>query len=241
MCQFRPETLQCKDGQSEGCLGPTQVAIVRKIFSPLTYENGTIIYSAMNPGSETRAIDRLYAGKPFSDSRDWFRYVIYSDPEWDPLKFTTRDALASEAMNPSNVRTFPSELRSFQSLGGKLLIYHGGQDQQITSLNTERWYKQLQTSMGATPTELDSFTRFFRVSGMGHCSGGPGAWMIGQSNQKGVAYEPQSNVLAAIVSWVEQGKAPEVLEGTKFVNDSSAAGISFRRRHCKSVMQTSLR
>jgi feruloyl esterase len=233
MCQFRPETLLCKDGQKEDCLNTKQVEMVRKIFSPLAYENGTVIYSAMNPGSETRAIDRLYAGKPFSDSRDWFRYVIYSNPEWEPLNFTTRDAMASEALNPSNVRTFPSELHSFKSAGGKLLIYHGGQDQQITSLNTERWYKHFQKGMGATTAELDSFTRFFRISGMGHCSGGPGAFMIGQGSQKGVPYEPQFNVLAAIVSWVEEGKAPEVIEGTKFVNDSATAGISFRRRHCR--------
>jgi feruloyl esterase len=69
LCKFRPETLQCTGATTENCLTTTQVAAVRKIFSPLAHENGTVIYSAMQPGSETRAIDRLYAGKPFSDSQ----------------------------------------------------------------------------------------------------------------------------------------------------------------------------
>jgi feruloyl esterase len=69
LCKFRPETLLCKGTSSGNCLTTTQVAAVRKIFSPLAYDNGTVIYSAMQPGSETRAIDRLYAGKPFSDSQ----------------------------------------------------------------------------------------------------------------------------------------------------------------------------
>jgi hypothetical protein len=39
------------------------------VFSPLRHEDGTMIYPGMLPGSELRAIDRLYAGKPFSDSQ----------------------------------------------------------------------------------------------------------------------------------------------------------------------------
>ncbi|KAF2432219.1 tannase and feruloyl esterase [Tothia fuscella] len=233
LCKFRSETLQCKNGRTEDCLDSLQVQVVRKVLSPLAYENGTIIYSAMNPGSEGRAIDRLYAGKSFSDSQDWFRYVIYDDPDWDPSGFTTKDAAASELANPFDIRTFPSDLTTFNSTQSKLLVYHGGQDQQITSLNTERWYEHLKHGMNATATELDSFTRFFRISGMGHCSGGPGANMVGQSNQKGVPYEPQSNVLAAIVDWVENGNAPQTIEGTKFVNDNATEGIHFKRKHCR--------
>jgi feruloyl esterase len=158
---------------------------------------------------------------------------VYSNPAWDPLNFTTRDAAAAETLNPFNVRTFPSELNQFNSSGGKLLIYHGQQDQQITSLNTERWYEHLKTGMNATVAQLDEFTRFFRISGMGHCRQGPGAWMIGQSSQNGIPFQGQTNALAAIVDWVEKGKAPDTLEGTKFVNDTMTAGVQFQRKHCR--------
>lgn len=70
---------------------------------------------------------------------------------------------------------------------------------------------------------------------MGHCSGGPGAWQIGQTTLGAVGeeYTPETNVLARIVAWVEQGEAPEWLEGVKYVNDTFSEGVELTRRHCK--------
>jgi len=87
--------------------------------------------------------------------------------------------------------------------------------------------------MGLTSTELDTFYRFFRISGMGHCSGGPGAWKVGQSAIGYSTSDVEDNVLMRMVSWVERGDAPEYIRGTKFVNDTAALGVAFRRRHCK--------
>ncbi|KAF2672972.1 tannase and feruloyl esterase [Microthyrium microscopicum] len=230
LCKFDPTPLACKSGATANCLSTKQVDIVRRVLSPLTYDDGTVIYSAMNPGSEMRAIDRLYSGQPFTDSRDWFRYVIYSDPTWDPFKFSLKDAAASRDANPSNVKTFPDNLDTFKSNGGKMITYHGQQDQQITSLNTQRWYEHLMASTRSTPAQLDEYIRFFRISGMGHCAGGPGAWKIGQSSSAS-PFEPESNVLAAIVDWVEKGNAPESLMGSSAA--SAVDGPVFQRKHCK--------
>jgi len=89
--------------------------------------------------------------------------------------------------------------------------------------------------MSLQPSGVDDFYRFFRVSGMGHCSGGPGAWDIGQQyvNRPVGVSSPQNNVLEAIIAWVEEGQAPEYLEGLKWVNDIPSAGVSLRRRHCR--------
>ena len=83
---------------------------------------------------------------------------------------------------------------------------------------------------------MDNWIRFFRISGMNHCSSGPGAWVLGQSGNSaaaGVPFERQRNVLKAVVDWVEQGEAPEYIEGAKFVNDTVSLGVDFTRRHCK--------
>jgi hypothetical protein len=69
LCEFDPKAIECHGDSTARCLTTMQVDQVRKIFSPLTYEDGTIIYPAMQTGSEMKAIDRLYAGKPFSDSQ----------------------------------------------------------------------------------------------------------------------------------------------------------------------------
>ena len=119
-----------------------------------------------------------------------------------------------------------------------MLIYHGQQDNQITSYNTERFYDYLLRGMHATSDDLDQFLRFFRVPGMFHCNSGPGAWVFGQGGAAaaaGVPFTAQFNVLAALVRWVENGTEVEDVIGTKFLNDSVKLGVAFEHRHCKYV------
>ena len=160
---------------------------------------------------------------------------------WDASTFTVADAAVAEALNPSNIRTWPDDLSTFRDLGGKIISYHGGQDNQITSFNTERFYNYLSRGMQALPSELDEFFRFFRISGMFHCNSGPGDWVFGQGGgaaASGVPFECANNVLAALVKWVEDGVAPDTIEGTKFVNDTVIKGVAFQRRHCRSGHHT---
>jgi len=131
------------------------------------------------------------------------------------------------------VSTWKGDLSSFRNRGGKILTYHGQQDFLISSSNSPRYYNHVSRTMGLTSTELDTFYRFFRISGMGHCSGGPGAWKVGQSAIGYSTSDVEDNVLMRMVSWVERGDAPEYIRGTKFVNDTAALGVAFRRRHCK--------
>ena len=68
LCKFNPGPLLCGSGEAPGttCLSSKQIDVVRKVFEPLTYPDKSIIYPGMQLGSEQRAIDRLYAGKPFN-------------------------------------------------------------------------------------------------------------------------------------------------------------------------------
>lgn len=68
LCNFRPEALMCNENRDADCLTSVQIEMVRKIFRPLYGENGKLIYPAMQPGSEGMAVNKLYAGKPFSYS-----------------------------------------------------------------------------------------------------------------------------------------------------------------------------
>lgn len=68
LCYFLPEILSCAFAVSRDCLTDVQIKILRKVFSPLYGEDGKIIYPAMQPGSEILAVEKLYAGKPFSYS-----------------------------------------------------------------------------------------------------------------------------------------------------------------------------
>jgi hypothetical protein len=69
ICDFRPEAIMCPSTKnSTDCLTPKQVEIVRNVLSPFYDEDGGLIYPAMQPGSEVYAVQKLYAGKPFSYS-----------------------------------------------------------------------------------------------------------------------------------------------------------------------------
>ncbi|KAF2757803.1 feruloyl esterase B [Pseudovirgaria hyperparasitica] len=235
-CNFDPGALLCgSDAVHAGsttCLGTAQVEAVRRIFKPMTGAHGEILYPAMQPGSEDKASEGLYNGAPWPYSLDWYRYVVY-DPSWNGSRMTPRDIQAAESRNPSNIRTFPRQLHEFKARGGKILTFHGQQDNQISSFNSNRLWDRLNIGMSG---DLDSFYRFFRISGMNHCNTGPGAWVFGQGggvSAAGVPFESSQNILAALVDWVEYGRAPEHIVGTKFVNDTVLAGQHFQRRHCK--------
>lgn len=234
LCKFDAETLRCRNNSTANCLNANQVQQLKTIFSDYRYPNGTLIYPAMEPGSEINAVDRLYAGIPFPYSDDWFKYVIYKDPKWNASTFGFAAAEAAESLNPGNIRTYPSGLPQFESRGGKLLMYHGQQDNQISAFNTNRFYEHMRGERSYR--SMDRWARMFRVSGMFHCSSGPGAWVLGQGGnaaQAGIPFQSHQNVLSAIVDWVEKGKGPEYMEGTKFVNDTISLGVDFQRRHCK--------
>ncbi|EFE30954.1 feruloyl esterase, putative [Trichophyton benhamiae CBS 112371] len=240
LCHFNADALLCKSGEETDCLSQVQVDIVRKIFSPLMGEDGGLIYPAMQPGSEELATTKLYAGKPFSYSDEWFKYVIYN-PSWNASTFTIHDAAVAEARNPGGIKTWPTfyDLAEYRERNGKIIVYHGGQDNQITSFNTERYYNYLLQSDGAgSARHLDRFLRIFRISGMFHCSGGPGAWVLGQgggATSEGIEFKGETNVLAALVDWVEKDVAPDTIEGVKFVDDEITSGVSLCRRHCRLV------
>jgi feruloyl esterase len=159
---------------------------------------------------------------------------VYNDPSFDDTDFGVSDITAAQALNPFNVETYPSNLSTFTgSHNGKIIIFHGQQDQQITSFASERFYNHIARGMGLRSCQMDDFLRFFRISGMFHCNSGPGAWMIGQSSSGATGFDPASNVLAAIVQWVEEGIPPDTIEGTKFVNDLASDGVERRRKHCR--------
>ena len=189
----------------------------------------------MNPGGEIMSADGLYNGQPWALSQNWFRYAVYNNQNWDPATYTLADAEFAANVNPGTIRTWPSSLSAFQERGGKVVMFHGGQDNQITSFNSPRFYDHLAEGMSYTSEQMDGFIRFFRISGMFHCNSGPGAWVVGQQGGSAAqgAFDRESNVLAAVVDWVEQGIAPDTMTGTKFVNDSATLGVSFQRRHCR--------
>lgn len=232
-------SLLCSNtANSTACLTDVQANTVREIFSPvINNETNSLVYPAMQPGSELLAQYIYYAGSDFPYTTDWFRYVVYNDPTWDPATLSSADYTAAAAQNSFNIQTWEGDLSAVQDRGAKILHYHGQQDMIISSYNSPRYYEFVSETMGLDSSELDEFYRFFKISGMGHCDGGPGATSIGQDIDYTATLDPEGNVLTAMVRWVEEGIAPDTILGTAYVNESLSTAddpqIAFQRRHCK--------
>jgi feruloyl esterase len=171
LCDYRPESLICGANATDTstCLTGVQAETVRGVFSGLYGENGALVYPRMQPGSELEAAYIVYNGEPFPYTEDWFRYVVYNDPGWDPATLNVKDYTAAAAKDPSGIATWDGDLSKVRDRGAKILHYHGQADPIITSDNSPRYYDHVARTMGLTSGELDGFYRFFRISGMGHC------------------------------------------------------------------------
>jgi feruloyl esterase len=162
------------------------------------------------------------------------RYAIFHNNSlWDARDFTDDMIACATLQNKFRVDTWEGDLSPFRDRGGKLLHYHGLQDALISSENSARYYEHVSSTMHLDSPQLDSFYRYFKISGMDHCEGGSGAWQFGQTPRAASKVEPQDNVIMVMVDWVEKGVAPDTLRGTKHVGDDNQKGVEFTRRHCR--------
>lgn len=231
--QLRPSGLICTgSSDANSCLTAKQIQTVKTVLSPVYNDNGDLVYPRLQPGAEIVASFVLLAGAPFPYTTDWFRYAVYNDTTWSPTTLNGTDYDNAARINPSNIQTWKGDLGEAKK-NTKILHWHGQMDAIISSANSPRYYDYVSETMGLSSDELDSFYRFFTVSGTGHCGGGDGAHVIGQAISEVTTYDPKENILMAIVDWVEKDNAPETIIGTKFINDTQSLGVQFQRAHCK--------
>jgi len=78
---------------------------------------------------------------------------------------------------------------------------------------------------------MHDFYRLFFISGMHHCTTGPGAWNIGQTldTSTSLSTPADHNALLSLVQWVEKDEAPEYLVGTKYTRDNSSLPVLAQR------------
>lgn len=234
LCNPILETLICKPNSKNNrkCITGKQANTVRQALSPLYGANGTLLYPRMQPGSEILTSSAMYSGQPFSYAEDWMRYVVYNNPKYNASNWNIHDATAALNQNPYNIQTWEADMSAFRDAGGKVLTYHGLQDQLISSENSKLYYRRVAETMNLPPDDLDEFYRFFQVSGMGHCNGGDGAYGIGSGYKTYNSDRPENNVLEAMVKWVEEGVAPETIQGAKFA-DGPGSKVQYTRKHCR--------
>lgn len=203
----------CSGARDGTCLTADQKTVLQTIFDGPRTSGGQRIYASFPydagfgasgiPAWEyVAAMDRDSGALGF----------IWQIPPADPVGFsgvtyalnTDIDALYANLFTSNGTYTQsamsfmtppdPTNMQGLRNRGGKIMVYHGVSDPIFSVNDSETWYQGVVQNTG------DNFARFYRVPGMGHCSGGPAT--------------DQFDLLTPLVAWVEQGVAPAEVVAT---------------------------
>jgi len=197
-CRFNPYQLVGKKIQCNGqeiTITRSDAEVVAKIWA------GPGVWSGMQKGTPFYGIANTTEdgteGIPFPISDNWIKDFLLHDPTYDTSTITYADwyrLFAQSKREYANIDTSNPNLTAFRAAGGKLITWHGEADELIFPAGTKDYYQRVDA---ATPGHTEDFYRLFMAPGVGHCAGGTGP--------------APTDPLAAVVTWVEQGRAPETL------------------------------
>lgn len=174
------------------------------VFPGLTYGTSfsTFVNATTNPdGSRTLNDPGLdvFARTILLKKSDSFNISALTSTEFWSLWVQTNENYGwiMDADNP--------DLSAFRNAGGKLLSWHGTNDDIIPPMTTVKYRQRVERELGGAKA-VDEFFRLFLAPGVKHCAFGNGA----------VPRDP----LQTLRDWVEKGEAPDTLEAeTKNEND----------------------
>ncbi|HEY6384331.1 MAG TPA: tannase/feruloyl esterase family alpha/beta hydrolase [Candidatus Acidoferrum sp.] len=237
-CHFDPADLLCKAADSDSCLTQSQVTALKKLYQGPRDAKGQQIFPGYEPGGEQGGggwalwITGPAPGKAllFAFGNGFFSNMVYDKPDWDYKKANLDESVAvADKKFAAVLNATDTNLKPFESRGGKLIIFHGWNDSGISPLNTINYYESVESKMGKQ--DADSFLRLFMVPGMQHCGGGPGPDVFGQVGFSS-PNDPQHNMYLALEQWVEKGAAPSTVIATKEAASGSVGGVKVTRPLC---------
>lgn len=180
--------------------------VVRKIWEGPRTRKGEFLWYGLTRGTNLAPLAGTEGsplrGRPFGITMDYVRFYLRQEPDWD---WTTLSHAEFEQLQQQSIEQYTGvlstddpDLTRFRDRGGKLLLAHGLIDELIPVQGSIDYYRRVEQRMGG-PKATQKFARFFLLPGVGHSVQGPGP--------------APTRLVEAIVSWVEEGKAVEMLRG----------------------------
>jgi feruloyl esterase len=117
--------------------------------------------------------------------------VAFNDPKWDPATFTAVEIDLADRADRDILDSSNANLKPFFDRGGKLLMWHGWADPQVTPQNSTIYFTNVLKTVGK---KAEDSIALFMLPGVYHCGGGPGP--------------DRFDRMAAIEQWVEGGRKP---------------------------------
>jgi feruloyl esterase len=204
VCHFDPKVLVCKGADGPNCLNPAQVETAKALYSPIKNPKtgAEVMPALLQPGSELGwAI--LAGPEPIRYSTETFQYLVFKDPKWDWHSFNPATDIDRALKVDNGLLEFTdSNVKPFFDRGGKLLMYHGWADPQVTPMNSVNYFNDVVRKLGAGV--VGKSIELYMVPGMNHCGGGPGTDTFDK--------------MAAIEQWIAGGTAPKQILASHLTN-----------------------
>ncbi len=215
-CHFDPTTVACRDGAPDNCLTPAAVAAATAIYSGARSSTGQrLVIGGPQPGSELSwagvFVPQTAESPIFSATiaSDVLRSIAYWRPlpaSWTLWQFRFEPSTLAGLMPMHGLydATDPN-LSAFARRRGKLLIWHGWSDPHISPLNSIAYAQAVTDRLGPATRDV---LRLFLIPGMYHCGGGDGLTSV--------------DALTPLMTWVEEGSAPDSLIASRSDADAAA-------------------
>ena len=202
-CHWQPSSLLCQAGQTTGCLTQLQVTALEQVYQGPRNSRGVEEYPGMPKGSELGWNGHTTGPAIFSTADQFFKFMVYHDPNWDFRTFDFDSGFAFAKSNYSAlIDAVDPDLSAFKKSGGKLLYTHAWSATVHTGTRSIEYYEQVARQMHGGHHEHDHVhfgkTReFFRLFMAPSASGSKGPSTL--------------DSMPALERWVEQGIAPDGL------------------------------
>lgn len=203
-CGWDPAASVCKPGDAaESCISETQAETLRTAYSGIRAANGEWAMLPLAKGGEPGWIPFIGAdGKGLSSNNTGGIITLggplLGDAAFDFAHFGPGDATRARSSAFATVyEAKDPDISRFIARGGKLLLWHGMNDQAPNYLATADYVGKAEAAVSGARNGL----RYFALPGVPHCRGGPGADTI--------------DLLGALDSWVGSGQAPDTLIATR--------------------------
>ena len=205
-CTFDPATDLPPDSFT-----PAQIEALEKIYGGVKNSDGELLFPGPPVGAEVFAggmsgwamwmIGMFGPSLQVMISDSFMKYMAFEvdpgpDYDWTTFNFDTdppKMAYISSLIDATDL-----DLSEFKDHGGKIIHYHGWADMALNPFMSVNYYEAVLNSTGVEET-MD-FYRLYMVPGMFHCAGGAGCDNV--------------DWFTPLVSWVEDGIAPEGLIGS---------------------------
>jgi hypothetical protein len=227
-CAFNPTQLRCAGGIDTGdtCLSDQQIATTLAVTTPISTSDGTYTHPGYYWGGEDNAKgwgEYIWPNAALKDSLQglfsdgFIRSFITRNGAFDTSTFDVNQWLPEWSLVAAQYHAFNPDLSALQAHGSKMIVFNGAIDTSVTPKDASRYYDLVVKTMGQA--NADKVLETYIAPGMGHCGGGVGPDTV--------------DLMKALTTWVEQGKAPSTQQLTLAKLDATTGATTMTRPLCK--------